>query len=68
MKLTSDVKLLIQRSHYEVNTIEPRKIIATKKKTNFTGFYTEDDPKVAKSEWFLEFASQKNILWQAFMS
>ena len=32
MRLTSDVKQWVQRSHWEVSTIEPRKIIARKQK------------------------------------
>ena len=49
MKLRSDVKQLIQRSHWEVNTTEPRKNNSYKTKKNFTGFYTEDDPKYLKN-------------------
>ena len=56
MKLTSDEKLLTQRSHYEVNTIENKK---KKTKKNFTGFYTEDDPKLAKSERFFKICESK---------
>ena len=48
----------IQRNQGEVNTIEPRKIIARnnrqKTKKNFTGFYTKDDPKMA-GYWPLSF-------------
>ena len=53
-----NVKQLIQRSQWEVNTIELRKIIARnnsqKTKKNFTGFYTKDDPKMA-GYWPLSF-------------
>ena len=49
MKLRSDVKQLIQRSHWEVNTAEPRNNNSYKTKKNFTGFYTEDDPKYLKN-------------------
>ena len=44
--LTSDVKQLIQRSHWEVNTVKPRKIIARKQRNTSKGFYIGDDPKV----------------------
>ena len=44
--LTSDVKQLIQRSHWEANTIEPRKITARKHRNTSKGFYIGDDPKV----------------------
>ena len=45
MKLTRNVKQRVQGNHWEVNTIEARKIIARKQRKTSHVFNTEVNPK-----------------------
>ena len=51
MKLTSDVKQWIQRSHWEVNTIEPRKTIARKQRKTSQVFTPRMSLQFSYTRW-----------------
>ena len=61
VKLTSDAQQLIQRSHWEVITIEPRKIIARKQRQVKT-------PRKTRIFVYLPFGHSRNFFFKDFFS